>query len=196
MRHYLFEPIGMTDSAMIVPEDLQSRVIERPPGIPFGPDHPESPISFNDPLWAACDDGAGGVHATAVDCVRFGQMILDGGVVGDHRVLSRDAVRVMTTNQIPGVGAEVLGLRRDEACWGYGFGITSDAPWMRFSGGDRRRRLDSATGAWAASTSGSTRPRASSGPTSRWSPSGATRSGPVSWAAHRFEDVVTAAVLD
>ena len=195
MRQYLFEPIGMTNSAVIVPEDMQCQVIERPPGIPFGPDHADSPISFNDPLWAACDDGAGGVHASAIDCVRFGQMILDGGAVGDRRVLSRDAVRVMTTNQIPGVGAEVLGLRRDEACWGYGFGITSDAPWMRFSGGtvnagSSRHGGMGGINVWIDPTTGIV--GAYFEMVTEWS----DEKGPVSWAAHRFEDTVTAAVLD
>lgn len=195
MREFLFEPIGMADSSVIVPADLQPRVIERPPGIPFGPDHPESPISFNDPLWAASDDGASGVHASAVDCVRFAQMILDDGMVGDRRVLSRDAVRVMTTNQVPGVPAEVLGLRRPEASWGYGYGLTSHAPWVRFTGGtidESSVRHGGAGGidVWIDGTSGVV--GAYFELVTEWSDD----FGPVSWMAHRIEDIVAAAVID
>ena len=195
MREYLFEPIGMTSSANIVSPELQPRVIERPAGIPFGPDHPDSPISFNDPLWAASDDGSSGVHATAVDCVRFGQMILDGGVVGDRRVLSRDSVRVMTSNQIPGVPAEVMGFRRDEAMWGYGYGITGAYPWVRFAGGT----LDSGSlrhgGAggidvWIDRSTGIV--GAYFEMVTEWTED----EGPTSWAAHRFEDIVTSAAID
>jgi len=135
MRKYLFDPIGMTSSAMIVGDDLQPRVIERPSGIPYGPDHDFSPISFNNPLWAASDDGASGVHASPVDLLRFWQMILDRGVVGDTRVLSPDAVRVMTTDQIPGIGVEFLGRSRGAASWGFGFGVAGTEAWTDFGGG-------------------------------------------------------------
>jgi CubicO group peptidase (beta-lactamase class C family) len=135
MRRYLFEPIGMASSAMIVGDDLAPRVIERPSGIPYGPDHDFSPISFNDPLWAASDDGASGVHASAADLLRFWQMILDRGVVGPQRVLSPDAVRVMTTDQIPGIGVELLGHSKSAASWGFGFGVAGTEAWKNFGGG-------------------------------------------------------------
>lgn len=135
MRRYLFEPIGMTDSAMIVGDELQSRVIERPSGIPFGPDHDFSAISFNDPLWAASDDGASGAHVSPADLMRFWQMILDRGMVGDTRVLSPDAVRVMTTDQIPGIGVELLGQSKGAASWGFGFGVVGTEAWVRFGAG-------------------------------------------------------------
>src|SRR5690606_5200740 len=97
-------------------------------------DHADSPISFNDPLWVKSDDGASGVHATAVDAVRFGQMILDRGRVGPLRVLSDDAVRVMTTDQVPGIPAVLLAIRKAEARWGYGYGLSGSEPWLRFMG--------------------------------------------------------------
>lgn len=170
-------------------------MIQRPPGIPYGPEHAESPISFNDPLWAKSDDGASGVHATATDVVRFGQMILDGGRVDDRRVLSRDAVRVMTTNQIPGVPAVLLSVHRAEAGWGYGYGVAGTEPWLRFAGGTMAPGsyhhggsggidawIDPATGIVAAYFEVLTE--------------NSLEIGPISWAAHRFEDVITAAVLD
>ena len=135
MRTYLFEPTGMTDSAMIVGDDVQPRVIQRPSGIPYGPDHDFSAISFNDPRWAASDDGASGVHTSPADLMRFWQMIIDRGVVGDTRVLSPDAVRVMTTDQIPGIGVEFLGQTKGAASWGFGFGVAGTEAWHNFSGG-------------------------------------------------------------
>ena len=195
MRRYVFEPVGMADSAVIVPDDWVDRVIVRPPGIPLGPDHADSPISSNDPLWAGSDDGATGVHATALDGVRFGQMILDGGTVGERRVLSGDAVRVMTTDQIPGIPAVVLAMRKTEARWGYGYHLSGTEPWLRFMGGTIAPGsphhggmggiaawIDPATGIVASYYEIITE--------------GDPERGPVSWAAHRFEDVITAAVLD
>ena len=66
--------------------------------------------------------------------MRFGQMILDRGRVGDRRVLSEDAVRVMTTDQIPGLAAQVLGIRVPEARLGYGYGVSGTVPWLRYMG--------------------------------------------------------------
>lgn len=193
MRRYLFEPIGMTSSAVIVGADLQPRVIERPPGIPGGPDHADSPISFNSPIWAACDDGGFGAHASAADLARFWQMFLDGGMVGDVRVLSRDAVRVMTTNQIPGIAADFIGEARGEASWGFGFGVAGFEAWPRYGGGTSRPSVVRHGG--SGGIDGWFDPESGVAATyfevaTQVSPDGAIES----WAAHRFQDVVNAAV--
>ncbi|MCB1006145.1 MAG: beta-lactamase family protein [Acidimicrobiales bacterium] len=194
MRRHLFEPLAMTSSAVIVPDDWADRVIGRPPGIPFGPEHPDSPIAFDDPLWAKSDDGASGVHATAVDALRFAQMILDRGLAGGRRVLSGDAVRVMTTDQVPGIAAEVLGMHRPEARWGYGYAVTGTAPWLRFGGatvavGSLRHGGAGGIDVWIDPSTGVVGVYFEV--VTEWS----DEVGPVSWAAHRFEDVVTAAVV-
>jgi CubicO group peptidase (beta-lactamase class C family) len=195
MRQYLFEPIGMTSSAVIVGDDLQPRVIERPPGIPGGPDHAGSPISFNSHLWAASDDGGFGAHASAADLARFWQMFLDGGMVGDVRVLSRDAVRVMTTNQIPGTPADFIGEQRGEASWGFGFGVAGFEAWPRYGGGTSRPSVVRHGG--SGGIDGWFDPESGVAATyfevaTQVSPEGAIES----WAAHRFQDVVNSAVLD
>ncbi len=120
-------------------------------------------------------------------------MFLDGGMVGDTRVLSRDAVRVMTTNQIPGTEVDLVGVTRAEASWGFGFGVTGHEAWPRFGGGTCRARprfrhggaggidgwIDPDTGVVAVYIEILTE---------------ADAGLPVSWAAHRFQDVVNAAV--
>ena len=194
MRRYLFDPIGMTSSAVIVGADLQTRVIERPPGIPNGPEHPDSPISFNDPLWAGSDDGGSGAHVSAVDLARFWQMLLDGGMVGDVRVLSRDSVRVMTTNQIPGIAADFIGEERGEASWGFGFGVAGFEAWPRYGGGTTRPSVFRHGG--AGGIDGWVDPETGVAAiyfevATQVNPDGAIES----WAAHRFQDVVNAAVL-
>ena len=107
MRRFVFEPVGMDSSAVIVSDELLPRVVERPPGIPGAPDHPSTVVPFYDPLWFAWDDGGAGVHATPLDNLRFLEMVRNGGVVGTDRVLSPASIRVMTTNQIPGVRGEI-----------------------------------------------------------------------------------------
>jgi CubicO group peptidase (beta-lactamase class C family) len=195
MRRYLFEPIGMTSSAMIVGPDLQPRVIERPPGIPLGPDHEGTALSFNDPLWAGSDDGASGVHASATDLARFWQMFLDGGVVGDTRVLSRDAVRVMTTNQIPGLEVDLGGMSKAEASWGFGFGVTGHEAWPKFGGG--LSSPSSFRHGGAGGIDGWVDPESGVVAVYIEIVTEQTDDGmPWSWVAHRFQDVVNAAVLE
>jgi beta-lactamase class C len=192
MRHYLFEPIGMTSTAMIVDDRLRPLLIERPSGIPLGPEHPETALSTNDPLWEGSDDGASGVFASAPDLARFWQMFLDVGMVGDTRVLSRDAVRVMTTNQIPGIAVDLAGVTRTEASWGFGFGVTGHEAWPRFGGGASSPRSFRHGGAggidgWIDPDSGVVAVYVEV----------VTRDDnglPASWAGHRFQDVVNAAV--
>ena len=194
MRRYLFDPIGMTSSAMIVGDDLQPRVIQRPSGIPAGPDHEGTVLSFNDPLWLASDDGGSGVHASAPDLARFWQVFIDGGMVDDTRILSRDAVRVMTTNQIPGISVDLGGLSFAEASWGYGFGVAGHEAWPKFGGGSSNPNSFRHGG--AGGIDGWVDPESGVVAVYFEIVTDATPEGmPWSWAAHRFQDVVNASVL-
>ena len=139
MREYLFEPVGMVDSAVIVSDELLPRVVERPEGMLYAPGHPDTVLPHFHPLFLGFDDGGGGVHATPVDNFRFLEMIRNGGMVGSHRVLSCDSVRAMTTNQIPDVPAKMEGLELKEASWGYGFGVGGADPIAYFRGGTASR---------------------------------------------------------
>lgn len=132
MRSRIFEPLGMTRSAAIVGDDLRPHLVTRAEGLPFGPD---AIVPFEGELWEASDSGAAAVHTSAPDLARFGQMILDGGVLGDTRVLAPATVASMVTNQIPGVPAEFGDQRIPEASWGYGFTVVQERRFAYFAGG-------------------------------------------------------------
>ena len=195
MRRYLLEPIGMPDTAVIVPDELLPRVVERPDGIPHAPGHPDTALPMYHPLFLGCDDGAAAVHSTVLDYLRFLEMTRNRGMVGTTRVLSGDSIRVMTTNQIPGIAAEIQGFTLDEGSWGYGFSVGGAAPIAGWRGGTTSR--------------GSLRHGGSGGIGSWVDPAlgisavyhelvtdGGGDGRPMSWAMGRFEDVVTAAVVD
>ena len=192
MRRYLFEPIGMTSSTVIVGDDLRERVIQRPPGIPWGPDH-EGTVSFNDDWFARSDDGASGVYTSALDLARFWQMLLDGGMVDGTRVLSADAVRVMTTNQIPGIAVDLMGSSKDEASFGFGFGVAGREAWPRFGGG--LSHPSSFRHGGAGGVDGWVDPDSGVVAVYIEVVTDQTDDGlPLTWAAHRFQDVVNASV--
>jgi CubicO group peptidase (beta-lactamase class C family) len=52
---------------------------------------------------------AGGLFSTAVDMMRFCQMLLNGGVFDGNRLLSVEAVRSMTTKETPSVVKQAYG---------------------------------------------------------------------------------------
>jgi serine-type D-Ala-D-Ala carboxypeptidase len=195
MREYVLEPVGMSDTAVIVPDAMLPRVVERPRGIPHAPGDPDTVLPMYDPLWLACDDGGCGVHGTVLDYLQFLEMIRNGGNVGTTRVLCRDAIRVMSTNQIPDVAAVIDGFTLAEASWSYGFSIGGASPIAGWKGGTASR--------------GTLRHGGSGGIASWVDPALGisavyhellTEQGgdgrPPSWAVDRFEDVVTAAVID
>jgi CubicO group peptidase (beta-lactamase class C family) len=195
MRRYVFDPVGMQSSAVIVPDAMVPRVIERPHGIPLAPGHPDTSVAFYDPLWFALDDGGSGVHSTPLDNLRFLEMVRNGGIVDGERVLSPASIRLMTTNQIPGAPA-VLGISTMlEASWSYGFSVGGAGAFAKFRGGFASR---------------GTLRHGGSGGISSWIDPDLRITGvyyeivtendafgwPWSWVAHRFEDVITSAVTD
>ena len=193
-QEYLFDPLGMTHSCVALPDRLRPHLIERPPGIPFGPDHPGDKISFGDPRWEASDDGASGFYSSVTDMTRFFQMLLDDGRAGNERVLSRGAVRAMTTNRIPDTPTEAMGQVHREAAWGFGFALPSGEKWKQFGGGTVSPRSASHGGAggiggWVDFEHGIAASYVEI----------VTEADefhvPLSWAANRFEDVITSAVL-
>jgi CubicO group peptidase (beta-lactamase class C family) len=113
-RHIL-APLGMVDTAFHVPPPQHSRLAEA-----FAKD-PESGSSVQ--LLEVRDapkfeSGGGGLVSTASDYARFLQMLLNGGVFGGQRILSRKTVEFMTADHLgPITGAADLLLP------GHGFGL-------------------------------------------------------------------------
>jgi CubicO group peptidase (beta-lactamase class C family) len=122
----------MTRSAGIVGEHLRPHLVTRAEGLPFGPGRP---VSFEGDLWESSDSGAAAVHTSAPDLIRFGQMILNGGLLDGVRVLSPSTVTAMVTNQIPGVPARFGGGLIPDASWGYGFTVVQEQRFAYFAGG-------------------------------------------------------------
>lgn len=132
MRERVLDPLGMARSAVIVDASQSPHVVRRPAGLPFGPD---ALVPLEGELFEASDSGAAGVHASPMDLAVFGQMILAGGIYDGTRVLAPSTVRSMVTNQIPGTPALFADQALLEASWGYGFTVIQERPFMFFSGG-------------------------------------------------------------
>jgi CubicO group peptidase (beta-lactamase class C family) len=115
----VWDKVGMPDTTFNVPAEKRKR-LARP--------LPKDPISGADQSIAILDkpvkfDCAGScAFSTVGDYLRFGQMLLNGGVIDGKRVLSPKTVRAMTSDHLgANIKNNVAGVEphRD----GYGFGL-------------------------------------------------------------------------
>ncbi len=121
LQERLFEPLGMVDTGFVVPALKQAR-IARP--LPVDPDTGR-PTTFRLPVtpWQY-DCGGGCASGTALDYMRFAQMLLNKGTFDGNRLLSRKTVEYMTSNQLgPNVDVSRLHEFPVEHMDGFGFGL-------------------------------------------------------------------------
>jgi len=128
MRERLFEPLGMKDTGFLVPAGELGRLASaygRDPGkneFVFFDDARNSRWSRPLPFQA----GGSGLVSTADDYLAFFRMMLNKGLHGRERILSRAAVELMTTDQLTAdqkKGAELFfGVSRS---WGMGLAVTT-----------------------------------------------------------------------
>ena len=137
LRENLFEPLGMVDTGYYVPQDNLDRLTAM-----YGNDIGTPDMTFTrwfgdaaqaaGTLIASPGDslesrphnvfrGGHGLVSTPQDYYRFCQMLLNGGVLGEERVLGRKTVELMTANHLLPelMPIELSGLYFP----GYGFGL-------------------------------------------------------------------------
>jgi CubicO group peptidase (beta-lactamase class C family) len=97
LQERLFTPLGMADSAFIVPQDKVGRLAQ-----PFATDPAtNTPIKLLDVTVAQKNDAGGaGSVGTASDYARFLQMLMNGGELDGVRLLSPTTVRYMTADHL------------------------------------------------------------------------------------------------
>ena len=120
LEQRLFRPLGMVDTSFQVPQDKVARLARPLPRDPVTgaaqsvPDRAQA-------LRFEC--GGGGLASTALDYLRFAQMLLGGGVLGDTSILGRQTVEAMRTDRMtPDIENHIADLDPNSA--GYGFGLT------------------------------------------------------------------------
>jgi CubicO group peptidase (beta-lactamase class C family) len=116
----IFGPLNMIDTGFYVPEEKLVRLVDPPPG-------------GRDELWDVTKpprlfSGGGGLVSTAMDYLRFCQMLVGGGELDGMRILAPETIRAMTTVSLPpnicftqDMVGPLLG-----SSWGLGFAIRTD----------------------------------------------------------------------
>ncbi|TKV61029.1 beta-lactamase family protein [Nakamurella flava] len=122
LRENVFEPLGMQETWFFPPAEERHRIAavywagrdEKQVGTsPLGLGNLGPDYTFSE--HQTYFSGAGGLHGTTADYFRFAQMLLNNGELDGVRVLSRAAVRLMTTNQI----GDLRNWQLTQNKWGY-----------------------------------------------------------------------------
>ncbi|MBA2469757.1 MAG: beta-lactamase family protein [Chloroflexia bacterium] len=129
-RERIFDPLGMKDTGFSVPpENITRLATSYLPNPETGTldlyDSPEDSDWSRPPAFPAA---GGGLVTTVDDFLAFNQMLLDGGRLGDERILSRPAVETMTTDHITPAqkaNSPFWAGFWDTTGWGFGLGITT-----------------------------------------------------------------------
>jgi|WetSurMetagenome_2_1015567.scaffolds.fasta_scaffold75747_2 CubicO group peptidase (beta-lactamase class C family) len=100
VRRELFEPLGMADTCFWVPPDKQGRFVLNAQSPAPGEFEPAPIAWFTSPAPPGYASGGQGLASTADDYLAFARMLARGGEAERGRVLTRESVRLMTTNRL------------------------------------------------------------------------------------------------
>jgi CubicO group peptidase (beta-lactamase class C family) len=128
LHERVFEPLGMNDTAFSVPQAKVKRFVAA-----YIRDRQTQQLKvFDDPVTGkfssppVFENAGAGLVSTADDFNAFAQMMLNGGRLGNERILSRPSVELMTTDQLSPeqkAGSELF--FNDVRGWGFGLSVFS-----------------------------------------------------------------------
>jgi CubicO group peptidase (beta-lactamase class C family) len=126
----LFEPLRMVDTAFEVPSAERDRFTSYYRPGQNGLELVDAP----DGQWSrrpAFASGSGGLASTADDLLAFGRLLLAGGTLDGRQLLTRESVRLMTSDHLTRAQREASRLFLDGQGWGYGGSVDVDPvePW-------------------------------------------------------------------
>jgi CubicO group peptidase (beta-lactamase class C family) len=119
LREHLFQPLGMTDTGFVVPPESLDRYAK---ALPHDPLTHEPQVLRDGTKLHKFDCGGGCAVSTAIDYLRFAQMLLNGGELDGARILGRKTVAYMTADHL-GPEVDASRLRDYPNINGYGFGL-------------------------------------------------------------------------
>ncbi len=131
IQERIFTPLGMTDSAFIVPPDKRDRLAQ-----PFAIDRAtNTPINLLDVTVVQKNDAGGaGSVGTAADYARFLQMMINGGQLDGVRLLSRTTVKYMTADHLGDAKFSGSTTLPAGTGWGLGFAVRRETGLFEVTG--------------------------------------------------------------
>jgi CubicO group peptidase (beta-lactamase class C family) len=117
LQEMIFTPLEMTDTGFFAPQADHARIAEGKDGEKIG----AGPM-FDPRAKPVFESGGGGLVSTARDYARFAQMLLNGGNLGDVRILGPETVAFMTADHL-GAGIKPGKYYLPGAATGFGLGV-------------------------------------------------------------------------
>lgn len=155
MRTRIFEPLKMVDTGFWAPPEKAKRLatlyhVSDRRGLVALEKPPIMGDQLSPPRLAS---GGGGLVSTLDDYARFAQMLLDRGTLDGVRVLSPEAVALMSANHLPGWMLEAgfgVGAMQIRPGFGYGFNgaVFTDPDAAGLPVGRGTYEWDGAAGTW------------------------------------------------
>ena len=125
LKESIFDKVGMHDTTFIVPEEKIDRVAK----IYEKNDESNILIEINREKFIKCLSGGGGLYSTLEDYLKFCEMILHNGMVGNTQILTQKSISTMLSNHLPNgksvseIGPYVPGTKDHELWKGTGYGL-------------------------------------------------------------------------
>ncbi len=109
LQDNIFAPLGMTDTAFVVPASKASRLA--------------GPLPRDATKPRGYDNGGAGAYSTVADYLRFAETLRQRGSLGKVRLLGAKTVDYMTADHL-GAEVDIRELRQRPNLDGYGFGLS------------------------------------------------------------------------
>jgi len=115
----ILKPLGMKDTVFGVPKELASRFASIHTIGKDGLQVAKPMAGMGDDMFNRIPSGGGGLSSTSTDYFQFAQMLLNGGKLGNVRILGKKTVELMRSNHLP-PGVLLPPLQGES---GYGLGV-------------------------------------------------------------------------
>ena len=134
LRTRIFEPLGMKDTFFYPPDDRRPRLVTLYDKSPNGLRKSANQDGFSSKTFFGA---GGGLMSTAEDYLQLGQMLLNGGKLNGHVLLSPRTVQLMASNHVGDLFNGKLGRPAHGMGYGLLMGVIEDsvASRMRVSTG-------------------------------------------------------------
>jgi CubicO group peptidase (beta-lactamase class C family) len=119
LQERIWKPLGMNDTSFMIPPEKAGRYA-RP--LPIDPDSGKPQTMRDSTKATKLECGGGCAASTAGDYIRFAQMLLNKGKLGEVRILGHKTVELMTANHLPSETKNNVAVTSSVLA-GYGFGL-------------------------------------------------------------------------